>query len=315
MLFGNYEFRCRFESEALLPAYKGSMLRGVFGIALKRIVCALRRQECADCLLRTGCLYPAVFETHLAVDPRIEERSSAPPHPFVIQPPATEQTSYPEGAKFDFNLLLFGPVNTRLPYFVYAFAEAGAIGIGKKVNGTRGKFRLEQIVTADRVIYTNADQKLTNLETACHLELEPVPRDGWSDSKGVVTLTYKTPLRIKYQNRLAPELPFHVLVRAMLRRIASLETAFGGGEPTLDYRGLVERAKMVRTAENRLAWFDWRRYSNRQQQEMLMGGMLGSVTYEGDIGEYLPLIDYCAEVHVGKQTTFGLGRFSVEVQR
>jgi hypothetical protein len=43
---------------------------------------------------------------------------AAPPHPFVIQPPEAAQTFYPAGAAFDFNLLLFGPVNARLPYFV-----------------------------------------------------------------------------------------------------------------------------------------------------------------------------------------------------
>ena len=86
MLFGDYAFRCRFESQAGLPAYKGSMLRGVFGIALKRVVCALRRLECADCLLRSGCLYPAVFDPNLTIDPRKEGRGSPPPHPLPAAP-------------------------------------------------------------------------------------------------------------------------------------------------------------------------------------------------------------------------------------
>jgi hypothetical protein len=137
MLYGDYRLRCRFESEAHLPVYKGSTLRGVFGRALKRVVCALKRQECPTCLLRRECLYPLVFEPHLTVDDPDDPPTAIPPHPFVIQPPLTEQTVYPRGSTFDFNLLLFGSVNSRLPYFVYAFDEIGKIGIGKKVKGKR----------------------------------------------------------------------------------------------------------------------------------------------------------------------------------
>jgi hypothetical protein len=44
-----------------------------------------------------------------------------------------------------------------------------------------------------------------------------------------------------------------------------------------------------------------------------MGGMAGSVTYEGDMGEYMPLIEFCSEVHLGKQTSFGLGKIQAEI--
>ena len=33
-----------------------------------------------------------------------------------------------------------------------------------------------------------------------------------------------------------------------------------------------------------------------------MGGITGSVTYEGNLQEYLPLIEFCEKVHLGKQT-------------
>ncbi len=43
-----------------------------------------------------------------------------------------------------------------------------------------------------------------------------------------------------------------------------------------------------------------------------MGGMVGTVTFEGEIGEYLPLIEFCSKVHLGKQTVFGLGKIKAE---
>jgi CRISPR/Cas system endoribonuclease Cas6 (RAMP superfamily) len=41
---------------------------------------------------------------------------------------------------------------------------------------------------------------------------------------------------------------------------------------------------------------------------MLLGGMLGQITYHGKIGTYLPLLEIARQVHIGKQTSFGLGQ-------
>jgi hypothetical protein len=61
MLFGEYHFIGILEDDALLPPFKGSTFRGVFGRALKEVVCALKRQECPTCLLRSQCVYTQVF--------------------------------------------------------------------------------------------------------------------------------------------------------------------------------------------------------------------------------------------------------------
>ncbi len=62
MIFGSYGFEALFTGPALLPPYKGSTFRGGFGVALKRVVCALRQQECPVCMLRDKCIYARVFE-------------------------------------------------------------------------------------------------------------------------------------------------------------------------------------------------------------------------------------------------------------
>lgn len=310
MLYGDYLFRCRFGSEARLPVYKGSTFRGVFGRALKQVVCALKRQTCSTCLLNRECLYPAVFEPRPALAQTDDGGRTALPHPYVIQPPSDTQTTYPEGAPFNFNLLLFGSVNTRLPYFVYALDQMGRIGIGKKIAGRRATFRLETVESSGQAIYTIDDQKLSDTTPCTDLALTPAKDQPRGDR--TIDLKFETPLRIKHHNHLSRELPFHLLVRAMLRRAATLLNHYDGGEPDLDYAGMVRRAREVKTVETTLFWEDWRRYSLRQDQAMMMGGLKGSVTYTGNLDEYLPLLDFCTKVHLGKQTTFGLGRFSVE---
>ncbi len=311
MLYGKYRFFCSLETNASLPPYKGSTFRGVFGRALKKVVCALKRQECANCLLKQRCVYALVFETSESLELPEGSRIVSSPHPFVIEPPLTTETEFPKGASFDFNLLLFGELNNNLPYFIYAFDQMGKIGIGKKIDGKRGQFILKEVRHKDKIVYSDADQKLNAIDSMERLSI-PAATDC-SKSGFRLRLILETPLRLKFENRLKADLPFHVLVRAMLRRISSLLNCYGDGEPPLDYRGLVKRAETIRIVDTNLSWFDWKRYSHRQDKSMLMGGMAGSVTYKGNIGEYLPLIEFCSKVHLGKQTSFGLGKIKAEI--
>jgi len=309
MLYGNYQFLCNFETEAVLPGYKGSTFRGVFGHALKKVVCALKLQECSSCILNTQCLYALVFETPDAGN----SNAIAPPHPFVIEPPLTRQEHYSPGDTFEFSLLLFGEVNHRLPYFIYAFDQVGKSGIGKRIGGEAGKFHLSQVRYKEQVIYSDHDQMLTMPDAVDDLTLQPSGTHPCPSQEGTptITLSFQTPLRFKFDNRFVNQLPFHVLVRAMLRRISSLMTAYGTEAPDLNFKELVEQANNVKIAESTLRWFDWQRYSNRQEKAMQMGGLIGSVTYEGRLEEYTPLIAFCSKVHLGKQTAFGLGKFEV----
>lgn len=311
VLYGKYKFFCSLETAAVLPFYKGSTFRGVFGRALKQVVCALKKQECAQCLLKQKCIYALVFETSTALKAPAGSRIAAPPHPFVIEPPLTIATEFPKGAPFDFSLLLFGETNSNLPYFIYAFEQMGKIGIGKKVNGRRGRFTLKEVRCGEQIIYSESNRELQAPDATLILpcfDSNKVPEDPFS-----LKLTLQTPMRLKFKNRLNADLPFHVLVRAMLRRISSLLNSYGDGEPPLDYRGLVQRAETVRVSYTELAWFDWRRYSHRQDKSMLMGGLTGAITFKGNLKEYMPLVEFCSKVHIGKQTSFGLGKIKATI--
>jgi hypothetical protein len=313
MLFGRYDFHCSLLSDACLPPFKGSTFRGAFGGALKKVVCAVRERDCRSCLLAARCLYARTFELTEKSDGD-KNRVAAPPHPYVIEPPLSAETVFHAGDGFDFSLILFGPVNESLPYFIYAFEMMGGTGIGKRAGGKRPGFRLERVLCNGKTIYDGETRKLTMPTTLTTLALrEPeVP-----ESVSTLEVRLPTPLRLKSGNSLSAELPFHLLVRAMLRRVSSLFTAYGHGEPPLDYRGLVATAQVVKTATSSLRWHDWERWSNRQEQTMLMGGLLGSITYEGRIGPFLPLLELSRELHLGKQTSFGLGKinFSTNVEK
>lgn len=307
MRYGEYHFNSVFEQEAILPPYKGSTFRGLFGHALRKVVCVLKTGVCDDCLLNEKCLYAQVFEISAGSKSEGKKRLAAPPHPYVIEPPADTKVNYAAGDAFDFTLLLFGNFNDSLPYFIFAFEQMGQLGAGKKINGQRPHFALKKVIAADSTIYSSETKKIQGAYKPENMVI-PAPPVGHVHRLEIEILT---PLRLKYQNNYETALPFHILIRAALRRISSLFNAFGEGEPELEYRGLVRRAQEVAITKSSLQWFDWRRYSNRRDQAMLMGGLIGKVTYTGDLTEFLPLLRLCATVHLGKQTAFGLGKIKV----
>ena len=45
---------------------------------------------------------------------------------------------------------------------------------------------------------------------------------------------------------------------------------------------------------------------------MQLGGLVGRVTYAGDLTEFVPFVALGAYLHVGKNATFGLGKYRVE---
>ena len=124
-----YTFHGRWTSEARLPEYLGSALRGAFGWALKKSSCALIDQECATCILRQRCAYAWVFETERYTD-SADGNVNARPHPFVLQPGANTAGTQQAGTPWEFSLLLIGQGIDFLPHIVYSVQQMSEAGIG-----------------------------------------------------------------------------------------------------------------------------------------------------------------------------------------
>lgn len=103
-----------------------------------------------------------------------------------------------------------------------------------------------------------------------------------------------------------------ILIRNLLRRLSLLYYFHCGGDPSeWDFKGIIERAKEVTVKNRNLRWYDWERYSGRQDTRMKMGGFVGEITFEGNIEPFMPLIKAGEVLHVGKGTGFGLGKYRI----
>lgn len=127
-------------------------------------------------------------------------------------------------------------------------------------------------------------------------------------------LTTDTPLWLVQQRRLPEHLDFPLLFRSAHRRLTLLAATFGELEPDHEatYEHLAKLSKDVRTIHHDLTPTHWLRRSVERAERHPMRGLRGSVTYEGPISPFVPLLDAAATFHIGKSVAFGLGRVSFD---
>jgi len=77
-----------------------------------------------------------------------------------------------------------------------------------------------------------------------------------------------------------------------------------------DFKAFAEQAEDIH-ASHQLYWCQWERYSQRQQQKMTFGGVMGTLQLNGDLTPFLPLLQLGQWLHVGNKTTFGMGRYTI----
>ncbi len=304
-----YRVELKPREQISLPPYKGSTFRGVFGHALKRVICISKHRNCDDCIVRLRCVYSAIMETPIPEDHPHHGKYRNAPHPYVIIPPLTKRRHFHPEDSISFEFVLVGKANEFLPYFIYTFTEMGKTGIGIK----RGRFQIASVQALDiegwqsEIFNGNTGQLQSS---ANKIDFTYFLNEGFEGNE--ITLSFETPVRIKEQHTLSAnsDLPFGLLIKRLSER-ASLLAHFHCGTDLEDIDGFIKDSENVAVKKSNLRWEDWERYSNRQQTKMKFGGMIGEITYQGQIATYLPLLRIGEHIHVGKLTTFGLGKYRI----
>ena len=299
---GIYRLELLAEDEIELSPYSGSTFRGGFGYAFKRIVCFDKDKVCQTCLLKEKCAYAYVFETSPPKDSAYLKKLSEIPRPFVIEPPS--ENVYKKGEKIGLGLILIGKAIDYLPYFVVSFKELGRMGLGRK----KARFLLNRVKAGEGEIYSSQDEIL---KPGGRLNISEILKEANGLNPEKLTLNFLTPTRMKLNKWYVSVPEFPVLIRSLLSRISSLAYFYCDEKLNVDYKQMIEDAKKVEIQERHIGWFDWERYSTRQQASMKLGGIVGRVTYTGNLNQFLPLIALGRYVHVGKGATFGLGRYEI----
>lgn len=276
--------QARFEA----PAFDGSMLRGAFGHALRRLVCVMRRQSCAGCPLNRACIYVRLFETAAGSG---GGRVANPPHPYVIC--ANLRGHRGEALdRLQFAIRLFGRALADAPFVARAVEEAAARGLGPE----RTPFRLERIVAngAEQTDYPVPEPEAPP---------PPAPR--------LARLRFVTPLRIEERGRPldAETLDGPALGRALVRRARLMSAFHGEPDAAPDRDRLLAETSRLRLTDADLAWRKLQRRSSRQKARQAIGGVVGEATVDFSEAPLLQaLAGWLPVLHLGKGTSMGLGR-------
>ncbi len=302
-------FMAEAEESCVLPSYLGSTLRGALGHAFRKNSCMAKKNTCNKCMFIKQCAYAYIFET---LRDSLADQDYAMhahiPHPFIIEPPEMEKRNFLPGDTIQFSVVLIGRAREYYPFFIMAFLEALENGLGKNRNRFRLR-RVEQRNFGNSIIWNGGNQ----IVNAPVTELTPFSKTMEPVMK--ITINTITPMRIINKGQLVNELSFEVFIKSVFRRLDLLDKIHGSGQGlNIPFRDFLLEAREIEYLpdESHVVWQDWTRFSSRQNTDMQMGGIVGEFSYAGRLNSFLPWLMAAEALHVGKGTSFGLGRYKIK---
>jgi hypothetical protein len=279
------------KADVRLQPYSGSVWRGAFGFALKRLVCVMRMRPCEGCPLAAVCIFPRFFGS----DPDHDE-----PRPYVLAPEPTPQGGWVRaGQPFRVRLTLLGSAEAAAPYLMQAVLDGAAHGL------TRGRVPFVRLsVTSSGGA---AEAALAHLPCLEPVDLRPPP------APSAVRLRITTPLRLRLSGDLVTgrSLTAGQLIGAILRRARLL----GAMVPAATIPSVREQARALAWQEPRFGWLETTRFSSRQQTRMQLGGIVGEARLDLRAAPDLwPLLWLASILHVGKGASMGFGRIELHAE-
>lgn len=292
-LLTRLRFDLQVADELRLPAFAGALLRSVLGNSLRQLVCVTGAATCEACKLKQRCVYAQMFET--SANP--SARYNVLPHPFVLLVPIDTQKPLRRGDIIPLELTLFGEAARYLPYLVQSVQRAGKLGLGRK----RVVFELQQL-WQDVQPGQDQWQRLDNGQPL------PAALPLFKPLQGEYAIHLTTPFRHKRRGHLLNDQTFTLrhFLWALRERVQHLQQLSPRpGEALSVYW---PDAFLEVTGIQELRWLDWQRYSARQNTQMKLGGLVGTVRVQAEkLGSLGSLLQYGQWVHVGKSTSMGLG--------
>jgi hypothetical protein len=275
-------YRFRFRLRALDPLHfphgkSANVVRGAFGAVLRDTV--------------SPEVYTRLFEPGAAL-------GSAPsgladwPRPFVLRAAHLDGLTLRPGELLFLDAHVFDLHRPALPHFEAALARLAEKGLGP------GHGRAELVRTEELDLADGPRPAGTPNVVALDPESSPVNE---------ITVRFCTPTELKTDGGLAEKPEFAVLFRRLRDRISTLRALYGRGPLEIDFRGIGERAGLVRMRRCELTWEQVNRRSGRTGQVHSIGGFTGEADYEGDLAEFRPWLRAARWVGVGRQTVWGKG--------
>ena len=291
-------FTISFIEDSILPVHKVSALRGGMGEMLLRANC-IRDRACGSCDFESECIVQRTMYSKFDEKPDyVTDGSESIGYVLECE---NYQMYFSKGETLSFNLILFGKTIVYFNQYLQAFYSLGMCGIGVG----HAKFMIVSIQnTCFQDILNGHDIVMKNyqVQTVSHYV-------NWRMKKitgAEKTLVFQTPTTIKYRGEFLQEFCIDAILNAVRRRIHMLDYFEGISNdfyhdyqvPVPELEGRQQRHVKVR------------RYSSRKGP-MFLHGITGFVQLQELDASTIPLLLAGELIHIGKNTSFGFGRYQV----
>ena len=300
------KFFIDFPNGAVLPEHKVSALRGTMGESLLGQFC-VRDKNCASCLFEKTCIVQMTIYTQMERKPAFMQGSNDSVG-YLLEYEDRRIQFAPEDESFFF-LTLFGRNIEYFSLYLNALYQAGQMGIGKECQ----QFRILQIETQEHVILLDGNQvDMRNLRIRTlndyvqkrYSRLQDAHRN--LKTPDVYRVTFHTPLCVKYEGKYIRQFSAEAILPAVFRRIMMLDYF------TENYIDMPHPEQLPVSTAQRSFPAEVTRYSSTQDRKITLRGITGSICLKGVSEEMLKYLLAGELLHIGKNTSFGFGRYTIE---
>ncbi len=288
----NLDFMLIF-NDKISPYFPEAFMRGGMGFGIKNLLCINPVcSACKDCMVNKTCLFPLMFT----------ENSS---DKIKVSPYSIHCRVHPDNASLVyFNMQLYGPLLNYYEHLVYAVFEIGKNGLGSE----RKKYSVLRITDCFTGIEIFGETS-AQLKTPSIKEWQMTTSD--TDDEKSLSVKFITPARIVRGGDLQITMPFSELIKSCVMRYMNLERAFHDRDSDIIVQDIISSAEKVITINENLRWSKKERFSTRQKMKISSGGFTGDIRYKGCVSKFSDILEFGKCAGIGKNTTFGCGRFKI----
>jgi len=298
-------FTIMFTEDTVMPKYKASALRGGMGEMLLRANCISDR-NCAVCGFEPECVVRRTMYSKFVRKPDFV--TSGESIGYVL-----ECENYAEvfraGEEMEFCLLLFGRTIVYFNLYMQAFYALGVYGIGKN----KSRFQIVSVANSMKEPLLDGDsnvymQRYQVMNVADYVSYR---MKGAGGCRTDVEMLFKTPLALKYQGEMLREFHMEAILKSIVRRIYMLDCFEGLDVRPYEYAS----GQVPEMISQKFCHIAVPRYSSTQDSKMVLHGIEGNIRLCGPEEDILAML-YAGElIHIGKNTSFGFGRYRVRKDR
>ena len=291
-------FTLLFSKDCILPVSKASAIRGGMGEMLLRANC-IRNRECELCDFQNECIVQRTMYSQFEYKPDFITTGDS--IGYVVECEDYKET-FKASDTLEFNLILFGKTMVYFNQYLQALYALGQNGIGRghakflilQVKNTRG-----QAILKDSNIYMEYYQVET-LQGYVDDRKREIGLHGYPNK-----MVFCTPLTQKFQGEFLKEFCMEAISKSIQRRLYMLNCFENNDIQEFYYEELtIPTIVQLSVREVKV-----KRYSSRQESKMYLKGIKGEILLEKLPEELLELYLAGELIHIGKNTSFGFGRY------